>query len=152
MNWQEVKHLFEWDGSWRDISILNADTILWQKTLDALRRCYSVQYREDGEDKSLPQTVTEMFARRNECSACLTINAGGLHINCHFFTVTQIEFDIDPREIKDEKNFADLRAFMRCIGRKLERDVILTPEGGEKEMLIAYNPQDDSWQSAIERT
>jgi hypothetical protein len=33
MDWQEAKAEFEWDGSLRDVYILNADVGVWQKVI-----------------------------------------------------------------------------------------------------------------------
>ena len=150
MNWQYVKHLFEWDGSWRDIYISNADAALCQRVIDAVRSRYTTHYQEDGERKPFPQSITIVVDRRDEVTPCLSIYIEGIRINFHFFTPDEIEFDIDPREVDSEEKFAALTEFMRCIGQQSERDVVLAPEGGaeREEMLIAYHPQNDSWKHA----
>lgn len=150
MNWQDVRQLFRWDGSWRDIYISNADAGLCQRVIDAVCSRYITLYNEDGEQKPFPQSITTVVARREEVTPCLFIYVEGIRINFHFFMPDEIEFDIDPREVDSEEKFVALTEFMRYIGQESERDVVLTPEGGaeKEEMLIAYHPQDDSWKHA----
>jgi hypothetical protein len=37
MDWNKYKKEFEWDGSWRDLYILNTDISHWQPLIDLLR-------------------------------------------------------------------------------------------------------------------
>jgi hypothetical protein len=152
MKWQDVKQLFRWDGSWRDIYISNADAAVHQLVIDAVRNRYTTQYNEDGKHKPFPQSIMIAVDQRAEVTPCLSIYVEGIRINTHFFLPDKIAFDIDPREIDSEEKFAALTEFMRYIGQHSERDVVLSPEGGaaHEEMLIAYHLQDDSWKHAEE--
>ena len=149
MDWKNVQHLFEWDGSWRDLYVFDTDIQVWQQLLSALCvNCYTLHYSEDGIPAPVPQQVELAFARREQVSVLLAIVVGSLNINCHFFVPEQIEFDIDPREVNGEEAFAALLGFMWFVGQSLGRRVTLTPENGEDETLLAYNPGKGEWERA----
>ena len=48
IDWKTCKQDFEWDGSWRDIYILNTNILEWQKFIDFLRSSKYV-YQLNGE-------------------------------------------------------------------------------------------------------
>ena len=145
MNWQEVKTEFEWDGSWRDIYVLDTGLEAWQKLLDFLRSSrYQVFYTDEGEAASLPETAAEVLQERGSASSYLGVEAGGLLFNCHFFTDEQVEFDLDPREVKGQDTLDVVLAFMRDIGQALGKRVILTPENCQEIAIFEYLPESNS--------
>ena len=150
MDWQEVKAEFEWDGSLRDLYIMETDVQLWQKAFDCLRTSpYSLTYTVDGEQAELPADVESIFRKRHEASAFLSIDVNDIRVNCFFFIEEQIEFDIDPREINTEARFGYLCEFIQRMGRGLVRSVILTSETSgreEKSVIIRYLPMTDQFE------
>ncbi len=142
MNWHEVKTEFEWDGSWRDIYVLDADLEAWQKLLDFLRSSqYQLLYTDEGEAVSLPETAAKVFEGRDSFWPCLGVEVGGLLFNCHFFTDEEIEFDLDPREVKGQDTLDVVLAFMRDIGQAVGKRVILTPENFQNIAIFEYLPE-----------
>ena len=147
MDWSEVQYLFEWEGSLLDIYVFDTEIAIWQQLLAALDTSdYILRYSEDSVETAVPKHVSEIFAHREQTNVLLTVVAGRLSINCHFFTPHQIEFDIDPREVNDAEAFLDLRKFMRFLGQTLGRSIVLTPKGFETMHLLTYEPQADLWQ------
>jgi hypothetical protein len=141
MRWQDYESEFEWDGSWRDIYVLNTSVADWQKLLDFLRTAsYNLNFYIDGEDAVLPSDVAHIFKARAEVSAYLSVDIGEIILNCHFFHDAQIEFDIDPREVTDEIKFQRLLAFMQKIARLLDKDAILTSENVQSEVILTVQP------------
>ena len=147
MDWQQVAAEFEWDGSLRDLYVLDTDAAVWQEALDFLRAAgYPLTYSEDSVETELPTEVAVILRRRLEKHTMLSVDVQGIHIACHFFYAGEIEFDIDPREVSDEARFGHLCEFIRGVGKRLGRSVILTPEmcgGREDEAIIRYLPADD---------
>ena len=89
VEWEQAKSEFEWDGTLRDLYILDADVDIWQRIVDCLRSseypwCYRV--RSD-EEESLPSDVREMFKSWDVGSPLLSVAVDGITLNCHFFTV-----------------------------------------------------------------
>jgi hypothetical protein len=141
INWQSQQSLFEWDGGWRDLYILNTNLRDWQRLLDYVRQ------REDqfiftinDIPHSLPTTIESIFAVREHTHPFLMIRIDHLQLNCHFFDPEQIEFDIDPREICDSSSFTLLLNCMTDIGAAVEKEVRLTPENAPDVILLRYNP------------
>jgi hypothetical protein len=146
LDWKAVQHLFEWDVALLDVYVFNADADLWQRLLDALRTSgYGLDFHVDGDVGVLPEHAAQVFALRQEADTCLSVWAGDLRINFHFFTLEQIEFDIDPRDV-NETSLSDLLVFLRYIGLHLQRRVVLTPEGAEDLTLLAYEPEGNRWE------
>jgi hypothetical protein len=71
----------------------------------------------------------------------MSIEVDGILINCHFFTEQEIEFDIDPREITSEEKLSKVFEFMQRIGRLLQKEVIMTPENCQREIVFRYVPE-----------
>jgi hypothetical protein len=61
-------------------------------------------------------------------------------LNCHFFGVDEIEFDLDPREIGDSDQFERLVGFMRLLGELTGKVVLLTPENFKERPILRYSP------------
>ena len=120
MNWQDYQLEFEFDGSWRDIYVLNTTIYDWQRLIDFLRSsAYLLIYKVDYEETLLPQSVEQALKKRYGASPLLSINIGTVILNCHFFTEEEIEFDIDPREIVSAVQSEQVLAFMRQVGNLL---------------------------------
>jgi hypothetical protein len=72
----------------------------------------------------------------------LSINIDGLILNSHSFGPEFIELDLDPREL-NENRFCELLDFMESLGRRLKRDVLLTPENDEEDPILKYDSKHD---------
>ena len=141
MNWNKYKKEFEWDGSLRDLYILNTDISHWQRLIDSLQGgTYKITFKVDDETVAMPEDVTEIFRKRDEVTVLMSLALGGIIINSHFFTDQQIEFDIDPREINSEEKLNQLFGFMRGIGQLLQKEVLLTSENAQEIIIFRYMP------------
>jgi hypothetical protein len=141
MKWQDYKDEFEFDGSWRDIYVFTTDVSDWQRLIDFLRSgVYEYSCTLGGEEATLPSYAREMFEAGYEFRPLLSVNVGSVVLNCHFFTEEEIEFDLDPREIKGELQAEQVFAFMRRIGRILDKEVILTPENAQNVAIFKFFP------------
>jgi hypothetical protein len=141
IDWEAQQRLFEWDGSWRDLYVLDTQVRDWQRLLDHLRqREEQLTFTIDDIAHPLPPTVEAIFAVREHASPFLSIRMDQVQVNCHFFGPGQIEFDIDPREITDPAAFTLLLNFMADVGAAVEKEVRLTPENGPDHVLLRYNP------------
>jgi hypothetical protein len=141
IDWETHKDLFEWDGSWRDLSILDTRLYDWQRLIDHLReRAYQLAFTLDDMPHPVSQTIENIFAAREHTAPLLSIYLDYIQVNCHFFDTEQIEFDIDPREITVAAAFTLLLTFMANVGSVLAKEVRLTPENGLEHVLLRYNP------------
>jgi hypothetical protein len=141
IDWEAQYALFTWDGSWRDLYVLNTDIGDWQRLVDHLRqKANQLTFSIDGTPLPLPPTVEAIFAVYDYASPLLCIALDHVYVNCHFFCIEQIEFDIDPRAIKDAASFELLVGFMTEVGTTLSKEVCLTPENVQEYVLLRYNP------------
>jgi hypothetical protein len=66
-------------------------------TLDGLHGSgYGFDFYVDGEVGLLPEYPTQVFTLRQNANVCLSVWAGDVRINVHFFSVEEIEFDLIP--------------------------------------------------------
>ncbi|WP_145998499.1 hypothetical protein [Caulobacter flavus] len=141
MDWIDVAAEFEWDGSWRDIYVLDATLDDWRRTLDALRDLEPPpSFYEAGEPALLPLRPQAIFDRREETSFLLTLTVEGVRFNCHFFDDAEIEFDIDPREVQGQRELDVLRHFMELLARSTGKKAILTHENTKGAIIAAAAP------------
>jgi hypothetical protein len=141
MEWRQIAPDFAFDGSWRDIYVLDTTLSDWQVVLDMLRQLDPAPiFRVDGVAKAIPDRAEGAFESRASAGALLSVSIGKAVLNCHFFGVDEIEFDLDPREIGDSDQFERLVAFMRLLGELTGKVVLLTPENFKESPILRYSP------------
>jgi hypothetical protein len=136
MDWKQCRWVFEWDGSWRDLYVHDTTLADWQKLIDMLRESsYRLMFKQ-GESGVMPVAVADVFEQVYAYSALLSVNVGDLTLNACFFTTDEIEFDLDPREVRSELELRQLLCFMNEIAHLLGKDVDLTPENMAERALL----------------
>jgi hypothetical protein len=126
------KEALEWDGSLRDLYILNTTVDDWQSLIDFLLQSeYPNTYTVNGEIAEFPSRVERVFETRNKATTLLSVRVDKVMLNCHFFCEEEIEFDLDPREITDKAHLRRLFEFMKRVGQVVGKDVLLTLENAE---------------------
>lgn len=141
---EDVPEVFEVDGSWRDIYLLGTTTAHWDTLLEGLRSDYAhhLTYAANSEPTDPPTSSADIFQRRADFSPLLSINLDGLFLNSHFFCEEEIDFDLDPRELSTT-TFDALLRFLRWVGTRLQKVVMLTPENRRNIPLLVYLPEID---------
>jgi len=142
MNWAEAASEFEWDGSWRDIYIVGATIDDWQRVLDALSTLSpSPTFHANGEPAAMPERVADVFDQRETSSFLLTLDVGNVGLKCHFFDDEEIEFDLDPREIKGPTELRAVSDFMMLLANRTGKTAILTHENIKSAVILAVAPE-----------
>ena len=145
--WETVRDEFAFDGSWRDICILRTDITDWQRMLDAIRSSgYKLVYFRNDQPIDLPAEASDTFPMPGECDRRLSVWFADVLANCHFFTVEEIEFDIDPREVKGQHELDALFGFMRCLAQAVGKETVLAAENMPEMVIFRVRPE----QAAIE--
>ncbi|MFC5183483.1 hypothetical protein [Actinomadura harenae] len=139
--WENVRHLFEPDGSLLDAYVFDTTVADWQNFVDLVRSAgWWFSYSEDGHAARLPERVEEVLARRSEMGVLLQVRpASEVLVNVHFFTEGEIEVDLDPRELRGQEQLNAVCAFLRVVSRRLGKPMVLTPENGAAHPLITYD-------------
>jgi len=140
--WDNIAWIFEPDGSLRDIYVQDISIDEWHKLIDFLNSNYKLRYGITGDCRDSNQIdkdyIIEYLTDNTgelECKS-VTIYIEGVNINCHFFLPDQIEFDIDPKEIKSIDDYKKVEGFMISVSKTLRNQVILTGENEIKLPLI----------------
>lgn len=140
-NWKDIKWIFEKDGALRDIYVQNTTISDWEKVVDLLNIDYKLTfgvYEENLTDKIDFEFVKTMFA--NETGELetkyATIDLNGIIVKCYFFLEDQIEFDINPAEIKTELELNKVTDFMKKISSELNKQITLCDENQPEFPLI----------------
>ncbi|WP_304186973.1 hypothetical protein [Phenylobacterium aquaticum] len=141
MNWKDVVSEFEWDGSWRDIYVVGATVDDWQRVLDALARLSpSPTFYIDGKPAPMPVSVKSLFEQRALSAPLLRLEVGHVGLKSHFFDEEEIEFDLDPREVKGPAELEALSDFMRLLADRTGKVATLTHENTKSAVILAVAP------------
>lgn len=143
----DFKAVFEQDGSLRDIYILNTTVDDWQRLLDFLHfYAYPTEfYIERDKQIKLTTRSCDLFDDEMQISRLIKIRLGKLTLHSHCFTKSEIEFDLDPREVNDEEIAHEVWEFMKNLGEYMNRPVRLTPENDSQLVLIEYRTNKNFW-------
>ncbi|MEN2412993.1 hypothetical protein [Flavobacterium mesophilum] len=141
-NWEEIKWIFDVDGSLRDIYIKNTTLEDWKILIHFLNSNHIIKYDTLGENKIINsidleysiQYLLDETAQLETKIASIIID--DIIINQHFFSIEEIEFDIDPKEINSFKDYEKIVNFMEQISQLLRKPVILTGENQREFPLI----------------
>lgn len=145
MDWSELRNgVYQIDGSWRDIYVLNVTRDDWRKWIEHVNVTYRVTFTaEDYKDGAVSNKVDTGFIDyrwdEERYVACASVFLYAVQINCHFFTDEKIENDIDPKQIETIDDHYRLIDYMKAVSKLLSKEVILTAENSEECVSIRVN-------------
>lgn len=113
----------------------------WQAVVDLVRsRGWAYEYLVDGRVTRLPADVVDVLDRREQTMVELRVwPTRDVLAIFRPFSVEQIDFDVDLRELQGQQRLDVLCSFLRAIGRRLGKPVVMTPEGGHDIALLGYD-------------
>ena len=133
---------FSVDGSLRDILVPGTILTDWEVLLSNLKQAgYKLKISEPF-DLTQNLNSVEAFRHSNENSPVkleVALSPTNL-VHCHFFTLDEIECDVDPRAIDDESDVERILGFMKFVGDALNKNVLLTEEDTRDVCLATYRP------------
>jgi len=137
-NWEVIKWIFEPDGSLLDLYVQDVTLVEWEKLIDLLNVNFNLTYGEYSSNQIDKEYVLRYLSDETGKlgNKTLTINFNGITINCYFFLPQQIEFDINPKDIKTLKDFESIEKFMLSISMALKHQVTLTAESSPQFPLF----------------
>jgi hypothetical protein len=140
MKWEDYKREFVDDGQLRDLYVNNASPHDWQSMLNFLRSTQaSIHFYIDGRAANLPTRISPMLADKSH-QYHLSVQMGGVNIDCHFDSPEQIQLTFDPHDIKNEFNASLIFRLMQSIGRTLDKPVFCAPLHAEDKPIFQYRP------------
>ncbi len=120
---------FAFHGLLIDLLVPGTGPSHWEEFWTALRAGpFALRAFRNGEPIPLPESAVWVFAQREVASVMVSVVAGTVTANCHFFG-GNIELDIDPREVVTESAFESVLAIMRLVAEAVRSPVLATAEG-----------------------
>jgi hypothetical protein len=143
--WDDVSELFVADGSLLDAYVFDTTVAEWQAFVDLVRsRGWWFEYLEDNHPRRLPDRVDVVLERRADRAVLLRVKPGPeMWVHVHFFTAEEIEVDFSPDELQGQDRLDVVCGFLRAVGRRLGRPMVLTPENMPDRSLIGYDVATD---------
>jgi len=140
-NWNNIEWIFEKDGALRDIYVQNSTISDWEEVINLLNSEHKILYGNS--EKNFTNQIDLDYVKKMFTDKTgeleikfVKINLNGISVLCHFFLEEQIEFDINPTEIKTELEFIEIMSFMKSISSKLEKQITLCGENQPEFPLI----------------
>ena len=150
-NWENINWIFKPDGLLRDIYIQNTSIEDWGKLIDLLNSEYNLKYFSESKiDKDEVLKYLKDETGELECRT-VSIEIENIKINCHFFLIEQIEFDIEPSEIKTKSDFEKVLSFMSLISSTLKKQITLTGENEANFPLVKINTEESIFKIITEK-
>jgi hypothetical protein len=143
VTWSQAAEDFAPDGSLRDIYVRHVSTDNWESAYRWLIGTYPNVFTRDGIRIHPPPSVEFIWQDRAVASNRLTLDVGGLRVNCHFFQSDDLELDLKPEEVVSEERFAALTGLIEGLGRLVGKTVVLTYQNGRDDaVFIEFRPDD----------
>jgi len=142
--WKQAKQDFEPDGALRDIYVQRTNLGDWEELLVFLKEnSPELKFWIGQQLNPIPASAAAIFERNLIERSLLQVDWSGVHLNCHFFSEVEIEFDFDPREIATAQTFEQLITFIKQLGQALRREVIVTYENLKEATFLRFDPYTD---------
>ncbi len=147
MNWTALKEtIYYWDGSWRDIYIFDVAEEDWIKWIDYINSTYRISWYNGKTDKDEAKVdfnvIKEYWASNGDLISTANVFLGQIQINTHFFSETELESDIDPREFNSIEDHNRLIDYLKDLSHLIEKPVYVTPENTPEIKLITVDKED----------
>jgi len=130
--WGQFAHMFEPDGSLRDIVVYGTGVADCQKLLDLIRREFGTSVRRTS-GLPLPADAADLFA---ESGDAILFEKSGILFKYDIISPELIEIDLDPRAVTSSEQFEAIRNFMSKLSGVVKKDAFLTEEGDRGDYLL----------------
>ncbi|MFI6214264.1 hypothetical protein ACIBCD_19925 [Nocardia brasiliensis] len=145
--WSEVESFLDPDsmGALPDCSVADTTVADWQAVFDLVRsRGWVWEFSADGVPRRLP-TAAEVLSRPADAGYVLLRVQPDPAVHAVFrpASVTDIDFDVDLRELHGQAGVDALCGFLRAIGRRLGKPVTMSAEGDFDHPVLGFDPAAD---------
>ena len=157
MNWTDLKNkIYYWDGSWRDIYVLQTSQNDQEKWVDYVNKNYHIDWYNGKADRDENQididVIKEFWSGNHDLCSTAKVFIDKIQINAHFFDDTEMENDIDPREFNSIEDHNKLIKYMSDLSNLLDKEIILTPENEHETILFKVNKEKIEFSEDIDPT
>lgn len=145
--WDDVKCFFDLDsmGSLPDVRVPHASVEDWQAVLDLVaEKGWKCRYSEG--ERELPVPRAEAVLSRPADAECPDLRvwptAEVLAI-FRFLADDEVDFDVDLRELQGQDRLDVFCGFLREIGGRLGKPVLMGPEGDYGQPVLGFDVEAD---------
>lgn len=133
-------------GQLCDLYALNATPVDWGRTVRTAAEHCRVEFGVDGAYQPIPDDLFPLlhfdYNAPDAPIPHMAVHAGPLTLSCTFLCRDEIEMNFERRTLTTE-GWAALQGFMRVLGRRLSRDVLLTAESDSSTVLVRFDVRAD---------
>jgi hypothetical protein len=145
--WDDVRNFFDPDrmGSLPDVAVVDASVDDWQTVFDLVRSSgWASEYTEDGVVRPLPSAVDAVACLADRGLIELRVApVPDVLVIFRLYSVDQIDFDVDLRQLQGQQGLDCLCDFLGAIGRRLGKSVVMMPEGDSGNPVLGFDPAAD---------
>lgn len=151
LRWSDVIEALdpEWNGHLPDVFVGPVGVEDWQSFLDLVEEQGWPREVLRAEGAPWPRAV-DLFPGGRPLDEPPTLAVRpfeGVQVNVYPYTVDEIAFDVDLRELEGQEGLDRLCGLLRLVGRRLSRDVPLYAEGDPSAPVLRYDLSADSFWS-----
>ncbi|NUL02439.1 hypothetical protein HRW07_04100 [Streptomyces lunaelactis] len=145
--WDDVAYFFDPDlmGSLPDVRVPDTSVEDWQAVLDLVGEGgWKCRYSEGGAVLPVPR-AEEVLSRHAdaECPELRVWPAAEVLAIFRFHVAEEIDFDVDLRELQGQERLDRFCGFLRAIGRRLGKPVLMDPEGDYGHAVLGFDVETD---------
>jgi hypothetical protein len=145
--WDDVSSLFDPDlvGSLPDVRVPSTAVEDWQAVLDLVaEKGWECRYSEG--ETVLPVPRAEVVLSRPvdaECPALRVWPTADVLAIFRFHAIDEVDFDVDLRELRGQERLDVFCGFLREIGRRVGKPVLMDPEGDDGHPVLGFDVEAD---------
>ncbi|MET7751585.1 hypothetical protein [Micromonospora sp. NPDC005367] len=145
--WDDVKNFFDPNlmGALPDVCVEDASVEDWQAVFDLVQtQGWKWEYSVGNAVVPLPP-ATDVLARPAgaELPILRVWPVPAVQVNFWPYSVGEIDFDIDLRELQGQERLDMLCGFFAAIGRRLGKSVLMAPESDYHHPVLGFDVEAD---------
>lgn len=152
--WTEVEDLFDpaLMGALPDLRIPDTSVEDWQAVLDVVvADGWPYEYSEGLDRRPLPGAETILGRPADAESPQLRVSPfPDAVVIFRFHAETEIDFDVDLRELQGQERLDAFCAFLGRLGRRLGRAVFMDAEGSHGYPVLGFDPEADRVRTLVD--
>lgn len=141
-NWDKIKkNVYFEDGSFRDIYVFNTSEDDWLKWVEFINLHYEVEFGSQKKyENKIDYEVVKNYLNDEkgieESIVAYIKLSNTLEINCLFWSITEIENYLSPKQVKNMDDHNSIIRYLQEIAKLLSKKVVLTLDDEPESILL----------------